>query len=145
MPAILWWARRQERFIIRCGRKLDQLELSWCKQLGIQYPERIRILTVPKVPTPSPAWLEQIIRKLNFPAGNAAGMCLRYGIFIHDQVEQPKTIIAHELVHTKQYEQLGGFAPFMKQYILECIQLGYANSPMEHDANSRANKLLHIA
>lgn len=41
-------------------------------------------------------------------------------------------------VHTMQYERMGGFAPFLRQYLGECPDVGYLNSPLEREAISRA-------
>jgi hypothetical protein len=49
------------------------------------------------------------------------GLTLRYGIFIRSEFWGERRLVVHELVHTAQYERLGGFRPFLEQYLRECI------------------------
>src|ERR1017187_6058169 len=44
----------------------------------------------------------------NLISPSTGGMTLRYGIFIRTDCWGQRPIIAHELVHTSQYERLGG-------------------------------------
>jgi hypothetical protein len=50
-------------------------------------------------------------------------------------------LIAHELVHAAQYERLGGILPFLRQYLVECLTIGYANAPMELEAAEMAARV----
>jgi hypothetical protein len=59
------------------------------------------------------------------------GLTLRYGIFIRADCWGERRLVVHELVHTLQYERLGGFMPFLQQYLHECITIGYPAAPME--------------
>ena len=45
-------------------------------------------------------------------------------------------MIAHELVHVAQYERLGGIEPFLRQYLRECLTVGYDESALENEARS---------
>jgi len=59
---------------------------------------------------------------------------LQYGIFIRLDCWRDRALIAHELVHTAQYERLGGILPFLRQYLFECVTIGYPEAPMEQEA-----------
>jgi len=59
---------------------------------------------------------------------------LRYGIFIRSDCWGERRLVVHELVHTWQYERLGGFRPFLQQYLHECITIGYPAAPLEQEA-----------
>jgi hypothetical protein len=37
-------------------------------------------------------------------------------------------------VHTAQYERLGGIEPFLRQYLRECLTIGYPEAPLEQEA-----------
>jgi hypothetical protein len=50
-------------------------------------------------------------------------------------------LIVHELVHTSQYEKLGGFLPFLRKYLLQLINIGYPDAPMEQEAIKIAEKI----
>ncbi len=121
------------------GRKLNDEELDWAQQIGIAHPEKVRILNVAKIPTPVPNFIENLIQRKGYPAGSAGGMCMRYGIYAKEKYAHDKSLIAHELVHTHQFERLGGLWYFLKLYLQETLILGYANSPLEIEANSTAD------
>jgi hypothetical protein len=44
-------------------------------------------------------------------------------------------------VHTLQYERLGGFQEFLRQYLYECITIGYPAAPLEQEAISTTARL----
>jgi hypothetical protein len=47
----------------------------------------------------------------------------------------PKSVhVIHELAHVAQYERLGGFREFLKQYLEECINPGYPLGDLELEA-----------
>ena len=65
-------------------------------------------------------------------------MSLRYGIFVRSDCWNDRELVAHECVHTSQYEQLGGIEEFLKQYLAECLSLSYQGAPLEQEAVNRA-------
>jgi hypothetical protein len=69
------------------------------------------------------------------------GLALRYGIFIRADCWRERGLIAHELAHTGQYERLGGIEPFLRQYLGECLIIGYPAAPMEQAAIAAASRL----
>jgi len=142
LPFAIWWVRHNEKIALRMGRKLCDEELEWAKQIGILHPEKIRILNVATIPTPAPNFIEKLIQRKGYPAGSAAGMCMRYGIYAKETYAHRKSLIAHELVHTHQFERLGGIWHFLKTYLQETMLLGYANSPLEIEANHTAESLV---
>jgi len=61
-------------------------------------------------------------------------MTLRYGIFIRQEHGGDRRLLVHELAHVAQYERLGGFREFLKQYLEECINPGYPLGDLELEA-----------
>ena len=53
-----------------------------------------------------------------------------------------RRLLAHECVHTGQYERLGGFKPFLKAYLRECIDPGYPDGPLEREAIERSRRVV---
>ncbi len=142
LPFATWWLRHQENIALQHGRKLSDEEIIWAEKIGITHPEKIRIHHLNKVPTPVPDFIEHFLQKRGFPAGNAAGMSMRYGIYIKEKHTNNRAIIAHELVHTHQYERLGGLWAFLKLYLQETMLLGYMHSPLEKEANTISKAVL---
>ena len=62
------------------------------------------------------------------------GLTLRYGIFIRGDHWDSRRLVVHELAHTMQYERLGSIEAFLKQYLHECITIGYPAAPMVQEA-----------
>ena len=73
---------------------------------------------------------------------NTRGLTLRYGIFIRADRVGDRRLVFHELVHTLQYERLGGFQGFLRQYLNECVTIGYPAAPMEQEAITTTARML---
>jgi hypothetical protein len=63
-----------------------------------------------------------------------SGLTLQYGIFVRGDCRQDRHLVVHELVHTAQYERLGGILRFLRDYLFECATLGYGEAPLEQEA-----------
>ena len=70
------------------------------------------------------------------------GLTLRYGIFVRSDCWRVRALIAHELVHVMQYERFGGILPFLRQYLSECVTIGYPEAPLEQEAISLSKTVL---
>jgi hypothetical protein len=68
-------------------------------------------------------------------------MALRYGIFIRSDCWQMRRLIAHECVHTAQYERLGGIGQFLGCYLRECLEVGYPSGPLEQEAFLKSQQI----
>jgi hypothetical protein len=69
------------------------------------------------------------------------GLALRYGIFVRSDCWGDRALVAHELAHTAQYERLGGIQAFLRQYLTECLTVGYPEGPMEQEAIAAVSRL----
>jgi len=69
------------------------------------------------------------------------GLTLRYGIFIRSDCRFNRAMVVHELGHTAQYERLGGFESFLRQYLSQCLTIGYPEAPMEQEVISLAARI----
>ncbi len=139
LPAACAWVRVQERRILARGTPLPPESLADAVALGVRDPAAVRVLCVPRVPLPSTNRLTRAVARLTHslstePIGLAAGR----GIFVRAGHENSRSLLAHELVHTAQYQRLGGVRPFLKQYLHECLTLGYVGSPLEQEAIERS-------
>lgn len=139
LPWVVWWAWRMERRILRHGRCLTDQETVNATRMGVHHPERLRILSVPQVPMPGTAWMQRIAARCGFDGSHTAGMALRYGIFIREDCGADPQLIAHECVHTAQYEKAGSLARFLRAYLSQCLIDGYWNAALEQEARARAS------
>jgi len=69
---------------------------------------------------------------------------MRYGIYLDEQYADRKSLLAHELVHTHQFERLGSHYAFLRLYLRQCMLLGYSHSPLESEANEKSTLALML-
>lgn len=143
LPRAIDWAREQESIILEQGVPLDAWEKRAARQLGILQPDRVRLLRVAQVPLPDDADLCAIASAAGLVAADSIGMGLRYGIFIRDDFWRERETVAHELVHTAQCERMG-WELFLRQYLSECLQVGYPQAPMEKEARDFCRNVVQI-
>jgi hypothetical protein len=134
LPLACSWAEEQERVILRDGVPLSPVEVADARSIGVSHPEKVRLLKVTRIPMPEHPALRAAAEATRLISSDTAGLTLRYGIFIRADCWGVRPLVFHELVHTSQYERLGGFQQFLEQYLSECISIGYPAAPMELEA-----------
>ena len=138
LPFVHLWARRHERDILRHGSRLSMQQLEDAARVGVQEPERVRVLFVEKVPPHMPRFVRRIAAWLGLGPETTAGMALGHGIFVRADQSERRDLLVHELVHTAQYERLG-FRRFLREYLRECLADGYPSGKLEAEATRLAS------
>lgn len=141
LPLASAWAEEQEEIILREGIPLTRTQVDDAIKIGLAHPEKVRLLRVQQIPVPQHPVLKDAAEATHLISPFTAGLTLRYGIFIRTDCWEDRPLVFHELVHTLQYERLGGFRPFLEQYLYECIHIGYPAAPMEQEAVNMTAKL----
>jgi hypothetical protein len=141
LPVAVQWAAQQERRVLCEGVRLSDIELADAKAIGVRNPERVRLLRVDSVPVPVHPMLQAAAASINFLTAAPRGLALDYGIFIRTDYWRDRDLIAHELVHTAQFQRLGGILPFLQTYIFQCATVGYPNAPLELEAIATAARI----
>lgn len=141
LPLAADWAAEQERRILREGVPLSEQELSDARAVGVQRTENVRLLQVEIIPRPEHMLLREACDAIDFLTPATRGLTLQHGIFIRSDCWRNRALIAHELVHTVQYERLGGILPFLRKYLFECVAIGYPEAPLEQEAIAMAHSL----
>ena len=141
LPLASEWAEAKEKVVLKNGIPLSNPQIEDAKRVGVIHPERVRIFKVPQIPFPKHPVLKAATEATQLITASTVGLTLRYGIFIHSDFSDNRYLIVHELVHTSQYEKLGGFLPFLRKYVLELIKIGYPEAPMEQEAVRMAEKI----
>lgn len=134
LPLAVEWARQQERIILRDGVPLTAAQSADAAKIGVAHPEHVRLMNVAAIPAPEHPALRAAAEETRLSSPDTAGLTLRYGIYIRADCWGDRGLVLHELVHTLQYERLGGFQPFLQQYLHECITVGYPAAPLEQEA-----------
>lgn len=141
LPLAAQWAAEQERHALCEGVRLSEIELADAKAIGVRNPERVRLLRVDAVPMPAHPMLRAAAASINFLTAASRGLALDYGIFVRTDHWRDRALIAHELVHTAQFQRLGGILPFLQTYIFQCATVGYQNAPLELEAVATAARV----
>jgi hypothetical protein len=136
LPLACQWAAEQEAHILATGQPLSTAQLADARLVGVSAPDRVRILHVPEILPPRHPMLRQAAEATQLISPLTGGLTLRYGIFIRTDCRGHRPLVVHELGHTLQYERLGGFDAFLRQYLSECITIGYPEAPMEQEVVS---------
>lgn len=134
-PFMARWADEQERRILGKGKPLEPELVEFARALGIRQPQEVRVLVCEPIPLPVPPWCVRFLEKLGLPVFAPGGMALGRGVFL---VSGQQHSLRHELVHTWQYERIGGLLPFFRQYLRECLMDGYLEAPLEIEARELA-------
>jgi len=124
---------------------LSEQEMTDAHAVGVREPQRVRLLQMGTAPRPEDPVLRMACDAIEFLTPATRGLALQYGIFIRSDCWRERTLIAHELVHTAQYERLGGILPFLRKYLFECVTIGYPEAPLEQEAIIQSARLFDHA
>lgn len=134
-PLAVRWAKRRQRNGLRHGRVLSPEEMRMARGMGVREAQRIRIIETDRIPLPGAGLLGLASRMAGFHGSDPWGMSLGYAVFIRNGwTGSRQELLAHEFVHTAQFERMGGMRPYLVQYLRECLTVGYSASPMEQEA-----------
>ncbi len=141
LPVAVAWVAKQERRVLSAGVELNEEQLRDARAAGVKHAERVRLLRVKTIPSLRLRSLSALALKLRLLSPHTVGLTARYGIFIRDDFWKDRSLLAHELVHTAQYERLGGIKPFLRDYLSECLVKGYPFGPLEAEAAEAAQQI----
>lgn len=138
LPLGTRWVRKQEAAILREGRPLREWERLWARNVGVRRPEEVRILPVPRVPTPGQTFTVTLNRVFGLLSEGPTGMAVNYGIYLEASQATNPSLLVHELTHVAQFERLGGVEAFLREYLTQCVRDGYWDSDFEQEAREAA-------
>ena len=139
LPAAIAWAEARAKQAAEAGIALTAAEQEIARRVGVSQPARVRIETVEQLPMPE----DPALRAAGLAAGllgpGMVGLTLGHSIFLRrgtrDQ-RQHRRLLSHELRHVYQYERYGSIAAFLRVYLTQIVEVGYANAPLEADARA---------
>lgn len=141
LPLACQWAAAQEQDICSRGQALSGAQIADARLVGVAEPERVRLLYVPEIPVPEHPALRAAADATLLISPFTGGLTLRYGIFIRSDCRFRRPMVVHELGHTAQYERLGGLESFLRQYLFQCLTIGYPDAPMEQEVISLTTRI----
>lgn len=135
LPKAISWAEDQADSGASIGRPLSELELALAREVGVEQPERIRIVQVEMLPIPEDPILHVAALQTGLLGPGMVGLTLGYSVFVCRGYETVR-LLSHEFRHVHQYEQAGSIAAFLPSYLRQIIDVGYAAAPLEADARA---------
>lgn len=143
LPLAVSWVTESEARILRNGEPLTPEMLGHARAIGVREPERVRVLMVDEIPLPEHPALRRVMQAGAMPVGpgEGGGMCLRYGIYLQRDAARDPRLLVHELVHTMQYERLGGIEPFVVAYVAQIAGGRYQHAELEVEARTVAKRV----
>jgi len=129
------WAQEQSRIALETGTPLDSSEFELAKMVGVEHPELVRIFEVDTIPVPNDSELRAMAEKTGLFGQDIAGITFNHGIYIK-KGHRNNRLVSHELRHVHQYEKAGSIQNFLNDYIPQLLSVGYANAPLELDAQN---------
>ena len=128
------WARTEERRILEKGVRLTGPQRADAERVGVRRPDRVRILVTRHMPSPEHPLFRAVAGGDRLIPPDTEALTLGYGVYLHAGRESDRSLLAHELRHVAQQEELGGLCPFFEKYLEECFSFGYPHGPMEREA-----------
>lgn len=138
LPKAIAWAESRENDAVAQGMPLTAMEIRLAQAVGVQRPDLIRIMDVPRLPLPDDPQLRLAAIQTGLLDENTDGLTLGYAIYLVGG-RRSNRLVSHECRHVYQYEAAGSIAAFLSKYLQEIDLYGYENAPLEIDA--RAHEL----
>ncbi|OWV34188.1 hypothetical protein B5C34_12465 [Pacificimonas flava] len=131
------WARTIEAEGQERGTRLTPGQVELGRQIGIEHPERVRLVFVDAVPFPAhDEEMRRIGESLGFigPGVTNNAQAFGYTVWVRNGFALDRPSLAHELVHVAQIERSESFGAYVRQYMMELIEHGHLDMPLEVEA-----------
>ena len=142
LPELLNFSRQQQKNIMKHGRALNRRERKIATDMGINKIETVKIWAVRQLPKLEGTHLTNWADKHRLNSGSTAAYTFGHGIVILKQASRNKKLLAHELTHVRQMEQMG-LENYLRRYIEELEAHGYSKAPLEIEAQNAGRKYRH--
>lgn len=136
-PLVAAWAAAHQRRVLRDGVALTPAEREVAAAVGVQSPERIRVMHVGRIPFPGGGVVDRLALRLGLPGPNVDGLTLGHAIYLRRRAATLR-LLAHECRHVQQFEAAGSLRAFLADYLRQVARHGYDAAPMEVDAREAA-------
>ncbi|CAG23556.1 Hypothetical protein PBPRB1696 [Photobacterium profundum SS9] len=121
------------------GLPLSLEELEIAKELGVSSAEKVRVHYVDTLPFPKDPKLANLASSLGYSSPSMGAYTYGYGIWMKHREKGFRQLLAHELIHVRQAEELG-LKEQTRQYLMQLYIFGYRQAPLEIQAYSESEK-----
>lgn len=95
MPLACHWVQMREKEILDKGIPLTEDLIKSAKNLGVNHPDKVRIMLVNKIPMPDDPLLQAACRETGLISDNTAGLTLCYGIYVRKDYQADRNLYLH--------------------------------------------------
>lgn len=141
LPQYIEWAHKTDQKGLEIGKPLNEQELALAAEIGIKYPEKVRVVYVDEVPFPYENFALKVFGEAVGLVGEGIinnAQVFGYSIYAHKDFVLNRPKLAHELVHVLQIER-ASLDEVVTQHFFDMAQYGYDQAPLEVEA-AKANK-----
>ena len=135
IPRAIAWAQSEAAAGLKTGTPLSKTGTKLAKSVGVQYPERIRVVEAAALPFPSDPELAFAAIRAGLLGPGTAGLTLGYAVFLLAG-HSSNRLMSHECRHIYQYEAAGSISEFLPLYFQQIVSYGYERAPFEIDARA---------
>lgn len=136
LPKAIAWAEGLCARISAEGAPIDQELQDMARRLGVNQPEKIRVLEVHHLPKPEDPELCQACFASGMLGANMTGLTLGYHILVIKDCSTLK-FLAHNFRHVYQFEEAGSLQAFLSIYASQVLACGHNDAPLEWDARQQ--------
>jgi len=133
-PLVVAWVEQVEKEALEKGEPVLPPFEATAEALGIRQIDKIRVWKVDTMPTPENPQIQALAERFGLSIAGSGGLTLGHAILVLRSQATRGNLLAHELVHVRQYEQAGSISLFLKRYVAELVQFEYENMPLEREA-----------
>ncbi|CAG2311006.1 MULTISPECIES: hypothetical protein [Burkholderia] len=133
LPAAVAWAEAEAARGLAQGAPLTLGQADDARTVGVAQPERIRVMTVERMPFPDTPTLAAIARDTGLLSPGTIGLTLGHAVYVL-RGQDTRRLLTHEFRHVHQYEAAGSIGAFLARYLHEIATVGYHDAPLEADA-----------
>jgi len=116
------------------ARRLTDVEQDIARAAGVENVEAVHVVKVDRVPFPDDPRLAGLCNRDGFLGAQTLGLTLGHVLYLTEAATESIEILAHECCHVAQTERLGSIDAFIRAYIAELVEYGYAFAPLELEA-----------
>ncbi len=141
-PLALRWAKELEETILTRGFPLSANGAQDAVRVGVQDPERVRVMVMDRIPLPEDPRLAEASRRAQIITEATRAAAIGYGVIIRADSWGDRELLLHQLVHVAQCERGGGLEAFVTQYLTDRqTSPEFTLGALEHEARSLAREL----
>src|SRR5258708_32346430 len=141
-PLAVSWVEQVEKEALEKGEPVLPPFEATAEALGIRQIDKITVWKVDTMPTPENPQIQALPERFGLSIAGSGGLTLGHAILVLRSQATKGNLLAHELVHVRQYEQAGSISLFLKRYVAELGQFECENVPLKREANGPQRKTL---